>query len=600
MSGTVTDEQIWDALTENPDDLNYAKNDETYVRTRLPNKRDSERNIIRGKFLDTPLTNKNFVGKRAYFQEGPVRGGLRERQFNDFRGFNFTGSNFERTNMSEGYTSLSYINFKNSILDNTDFSGHYDQNTKLPVSYAEINIELDKLIFINCQMKNINFTRSIIGEGTIFHNCNLTGSKFNNTRIIDGPVHFISKDIITFKDNKAKNSDFSNAHIVTINYYEGAEKGLEKNDLLVFKGNDFEGSSFNNTTLIGVWFQGGNLKNTSFGSSTMKDVCFSNVDLTGVEFGESQLNKVSFENVKMDQVTFDKIKNGLNSEQIAGIKGVIFLEKYDLAKLIEDYEDENVTLSKDQHVLILEKEGNGVSIDIGLIDGESGRQHEIDIKELTGSLPISEKQAWITDLEEKCKTIYGEELYKKGTNLRFIPTSNRKLYDIVKSRIADMGIEWKEEDPIRLISNGMVDNRTHPNYIGFVKTNILTKGRLYGNREAEFLFLPPEKLEPPPAQHLPPGWEMIEGDDRIYYMDHNTQEKYLVPPPLEGVVGTTTPAPAPATVSDLSDMVSQTTGVHIGAGLIKKRRKTKRKSKHKKNKRKKSKHKKTKRKKSKY
>jgi len=91
------DEQIWDALTENPDDLNYAKNDKTYVRTRLPNKRKSERNIIRGKFLDTPLTNKNFVGKRCH---GIPEGRTRVRKFNDFKCYYFTESNFERTNMS--------------------------------------------------------------------------------------------------------------------------------------------------------------------------------------------------------------------------------------------------------------------------------------------------------------------------------------------------------------------------------------------------------------------------------------------------------------------------------------------------------------------
>jgi hypothetical protein len=116
----------------------------------------------------------------------------------------------------------------------------------------------------------------------------------------------------------------------------------------------------------------------------------------------------------------------------------------------------------------------------------------------------AEKQGWITDLERRCKDEYAE-IYTVGTNLEYKAAEAKpgsKSAAAVQRNYKDaLGGRWGEGDPIRLISDGMVNSEEKPGYIGFVKTKIQLPGYLWGTYEPKiFMNLPPESLQVVPSQ----------------------------------------------------------------------------------------------------
>ena len=216
------------------------------------------------------------------------------------------------------------------------------------------------------------------------------------------------------------------------------------------------------------------------------------------EFGLARLKEDI--NIDEDGRFVDHLEEG---SKLAHSKGHIVL----VTKMPSPVERHDGTVSSDTPKAMLQdvtRQKAMVSIDLGSI--ERLRTIRVSLEKLEAWPGIhlddaeAEKQGWITDLESRCKDEYAE-IYTVGTNLEYKATNAKSDTILQRNYKKALGRAWKEGDPIRLISNGMVNSEENPGYIGYVKTKNPVPGYLWGTYEPKpFMILPPESLQVVPSQ----------------------------------------------------------------------------------------------------
>ena len=241
----------------------------------------------------------------------------------DFSSVDFSNANLSYSDLSESileYAKLEGVNFKNSILNNTNLShGKFSSTPKnlasdlsdsslrnANMSYIDLsnaslqNADLTGVDLSHANLSNVNFT------DTTLKNANLSNTSLNRAVI---------KNTVFDDESSLRCCDFTNAKIMTKQNFSGADLSYSKFENVRLSINILKQLPLDRVDLRGIICKGNlssfdfckaDLSRANFSKAVLKNTVFSGSNLSSVNFSHAAIDGVKFDNAKFDTTVFSR------------------------------------------------------------------------------------------------------------------------------------------------------------------------------------------------------------------------------------------------------------------------------------------------------